>query len=153
MSVFELSQEEYRRIYATIRNDISRNGYTSGYARCIVPYAEQTTLKELNSMGSNNDPVELMFNSVIQCWLNRLYWSNQFAYIATYKDADRTINDLSDDVLSGGLPYSPIEMARTLECLQYNCTSNGGTYTVFKDDAEKLEAVILTAYRRHSGRV
>jgi len=83
----------------------------------------------------------------IGAWTNRLYVSNQIAYIFTYShrdDCDKTINQMDRSDWKNGMDLlkNPVRFYRMLESVRYNLISNGGQIMLSGQDMERLNDLI-----------
>ena len=117
---------------------------------------------ELNQMKASVDD----YKDIIHAWANRVYISNQCAYILTYAhrdDCDKTINMLTDtDHLNqGGHLLSDLpRFYHILESIKYNLYSNGGQVILCGEDMTRLNDLmafvsreIVGMYQKEKGQV
>jgi hypothetical protein len=93
----------------------------------------------------------------ITAWANRLYISNQIAYILTYShrdDCDKSIIMMADEKSwkhGGHLVLDYPRFYRMLESIRYNLYSNGGQVVLSGPDMQKLSEIMAVIAREIVG--
>ena len=146
MSVCE-EKDRIEKLVNTIVSAYKYKGQLGGIEDCVIDYRDMREIRML----CKNDENEILKCVVSKIWWfgNRLYWANQQAMMITYSDIPRTLNEISESCAEGKLmPATWKELYNICSMIEYNCTSNGGTVTLSKqDEAALIEIKLLCASR------
>jgi hypothetical protein len=113
------------------------------YMRAVFTYNEEYQFKMLSFSKTGGVPEKDIQNNIL-CWCNRLWWSNQLAYMMTYghhEETSKTITDIDDEHLPSSHPVAKM-LYDDLKAIEYNLISNGGRKMISAEDERKLEDLI-----------
>ena len=146
MSVAD-EKEKIEKLTNTLVHAYRYKGVMGGLEEPVVSYSFIQELRQLYK-NDENKISECVINK-IQMWGNRLYWMNQTAMFITYSDIPRNLVDIDESKITGSsMPLTWKEIYSAVQMIEYNCTSNGGTITLSKDDEDSLNQVARIAASR-----
>ena len=129
MSVMLLDIKEYADVASTI-------------IECPEYYDRFYSFREQAFHNQMDKPTMEGTEHAIKAFVERLYISNQLAFITMYgKAKEETIVRLEEHELNGGLLGSKAFL-RTLESIHYNLYTNAGRIFLGREDEERLERYI-----------
>ena len=153
MSVIRFDSEEIANIYKSLE-EFTWN-YSNQVERIIpLDYMEYFEAKETASRLNESIDYESFILNKITWWLQRVYASNQMAYIWQYAhngSVSKEIEKIDMESLNGK-KLATYELYAQLRSLRYNLYTNGGNCFIQEKDLTFLNEIISGLERREATR-